>query len=199
MRVAHKVTQPPDDSVADKPGDEHAALLRKVAHDRDREAFRALFVHFGPRIKAMMLKAGAGHAEAEDLVQDVMLAVWRKAEMYISGRGAVSTWIFTIARNARIDRLRRKSSRAYDDIDNLDIVSQEADGEANALAGQRAKRVSDALTKLPGEQRQIMELAFIHDMPQSAIAKQLKLPLGTVKSRMRLAYVKLTASLEDLR
>lgn len=175
----------------------HAELMVKVAHSQDWAAFQELFLFFGPRVKAMMMKAGADNALAEDLVQETMTKVWRKAGLYAAGRGTVSTWIFTVARNTRIDRIRRASSQAYEDIDDLDLESDEPTGEDYAHLSQQAKSVAEALQELPIEQRQVIELAFIHDLSQSEIAERLSLPLGTVKSRLRLAYGKLKVKLED--
>ncbi|MFN0263621.1 sigma-70 family RNA polymerase sigma factor [Tepidamorphus sp. 3E244] len=176
----------------------HRDLLSRVAETADRQAFRELFEHFAPRIKAWLLKSGADAALAEDLMQDVMMTVWRKVGLYNPQAGAASTWIFTIARNARIDRLRRASSRPYVDIDDIELPSEAADGEDEAFASQRAELIAAALDDLPPEQKQIMEMAFVEDMPQSEIAEKLTLPLGTVKSRMRLAYSKLRSKLEVL-
>jgi RNA polymerase sigma-70 factor (ECF subfamily) len=198
MQVALQVKQPPEYLTLQTPGDDHKRLMEKVAQSQDRGAFKALFLYFGPRLKAMMMKSGADHATADDLVQDVMMRVWRKCELYTPARGAVSTWIFTIARNARIDRLRRASSQPYDDIDEFELVSDNPDAEQEIFANQRASLVSQAITTLPDEQQQIMKMAFISDLPQSEIAKKLSLPLGTVKSRMRLAYGKLRTKLKDL-
>jgi RNA polymerase sigma-70 factor (ECF subfamily) len=178
--------------------DDFTALMIRVS-ERDRVAFETLFSHFGPRVKALMLKSGAEHALAEDLVQDVFMAVWRKAHYYVPERGTVSAWIFSIARNARIDRLRRQSSRPYEDITEMDLQAPEPDAEQEFAATQRAGLVADALVELPDEQRQIIELAYMHDMAQSEIAARLSLPLGTVKSRMRLAYAKLKQKLEEIR
>ncbi len=178
--------------------DAHRSLLHRVATAQDKEAFAELFSYFGPRIKSMMLKAGAKPDQAEDLAQETMLAMWQKAALYSPEKGAVSTWLFTIARNLRIDRLRRQSSRPYEDLDSIELPSEDDHGETAAIAKQRAQLVADALTELPAEQRQIMELSFLQDMPQRVIAEELALPLGTVKSRMRLAYGKLKAKLEDL-
>ncbi len=199
MQTAERVTHSPHGSAPERLNDEHKALIGKVAASRDRSAFESLFAHFGPRVKTLMLKAGTGHAQAEDLVQDVMMTVWRKVDLYAPERGTVSTWIYTIARNARIDRLRRNSSRPYEDLDDVDLVSEDADAEAETLAGQQATRIAEALKELPKEQREIIELAFVHDLPQSEIATKLALPLGTVKSRMRLSYAKLRTMLEELK
>lgn len=175
----------------------HAELMFKVARTQDWSAFQELFVFFGPRVKAMMLKAGANNSLAEDLVQETMIKVWRKAGLYTAGRGAVSTWIYTVARNSRIDRMRRASSQAYDDIDEIELASEDPSGEDQVLLSEQAAGITQALQQLPKEQRQVIELAFIHDLPQSEIAEKLSLPLGTVKSRMRLAYRKLKPKLED--
>lgn len=179
--------------------DEHRALIARIVSHRDRDAFKALFDYFGPRVKSLMIKSGADHALADDLVQDVMMTLWRKVELYTPERGSVSTWVFTIARNARIDHLRRASSRPYDDVEELEIASNERDAEDETLAGQQAGRIAEALVDLPTDQREVIELAFLSDLPQVEIAAKLGLPLGTVKSRMRLAYGKLRKNLEDLK
>ncbi len=145
-----------------------------------------------------MMKAGADSAQAEDLVQDVMTTVWRKAELYDPAKGSVSAWIYAIARNARIDRLRRKSSQPYEDVETLDLAADQPDGEDELNASQIAERVSEALGQLPDDQRQVIDLAYVQDMSQSEIAEKLMLPLGTVKSRMRLAYARLKPKLVDL-
>ncbi|MFZ2102468.1 MAG: sigma-70 family RNA polymerase sigma factor [Oricola sp.] len=180
-------------------GDKDFIALMSRIREHDRAAFEELFVHFGPRIKSLMLKSGAGHALAEDIVQDVFMAVWRKAEYFAPERGTVSAWIFSIARNVRIDRLRRQSSRPYEDIAELDLQAPGPDAEQELATSQRAVRVADAMNELPEEQRQIIEMAYMQDMAQSEIANRLSLPIGTVKSRMRLAYAKLKQKLEEIR
>lgn len=179
--------------------EQHVAWMLALAQEQDREAFRALFSYFGPRITSLMLKSGARKDMAEDLAQDAMMTVWRKAALYRPEAGSVSAWIFTIARNTRIDRLRRSSSRPHQDVDDLELEYDAPDGEDNAIASQRAEMVGAALGMLPTEQRQIIEMAYIEDISQSEIAKKLSLPLGTVKSRMRLAYGKLKEQLEILK
>ena len=170
--------------------------MGRVARHRDREAFQCLFLHFGPKIKAVMIRSGTDSGTAEDLAQDVMLTIWRKAELYAPERGTVAAWVFTIARNTRIDRLRRQSSRVYEDIADLNLESPEADGEQETEMRQRDSLVREAIASLPPDQRRVVELSFIEDMPQAEIATALDLPLGTVKSRMRLAYAKLRERME---
>ena len=184
--------------------DEHAGedmngLLAAVAENRDRAAFQALFEFFAPRIKAFMYRQGTSPDMAEEVLQEAMVNVWRKAGQFDPAKASASTWIFTIARNARIDHLRRASSRPYDDVEELEIASTERNAEDSTLFGQQAGRIAEALVELPDDQREVIELAFLSDMPQVEIAAKLGLPLGTVKSRMRLAYGKLRIKLEDLK
>ena len=145
-----------------------------------------------------MINSGSGPDMAEDLVQDVMLTVWRKAGLYSPERGSVAAWVFTIARNLRIDRLRRQSPQAYEDIADVNLEAGNASGEEEAYLRQREKLVGKAMAELPPDQRRVIEMSFIQDMPQADIARKLAVPLGTVKSRMRLAYVKLRERLEDV-
>jgi RNA polymerase sigma-70 factor, ECF subfamily len=198
MNAAVRATHSSERVVPKLTIEDQVDLMDRMARHGDREAFSELFMHFGPRLKAMMIRSGADSEAAEDLVQDVMMTVWRKVHLYVPERGAVSTWIYRIARNARIDRLRRGTSQSYVDLDNLELADDADNGEDMTYAAQRDKHVADALADLPGEQRSIIEYAYIQDMSQSEIASKLELPLGTVKSRMRLAYGKLKGKLEGL-
>lgn len=175
-----------------------AGLVQRIATQQDRAALAALFNLFGPRVKSMMLKLGAGEALAEDLVQETFLTVWRKAALYSSQRGAASTWIFTIARNLRIDQLRRQSNRPYEDLEKVTIESDAPLGSMLVEQNQVVARVTAALETLSAEQRDVIRLSFIHDMPHAQIAETTGIPLGTVKSRLRLAYERLRPLLEDL-
>lgn len=178
--------------------DDPTSLLQRVAESRDKAALAALFNHYGPRVKSMMLKLGAGDALAEDLVQETFVSVWRKAALYSNQRGAASTWIFTIARNLRIDQLRRQSNKPYEDLEALELASDAPLGSALVEQRQVIDRVTLALKSLPEEQQDVVRLSFIHDMPHAQIAESLGVPLGTVKSRLRLAYGRLRPLLEDL-
>lgn len=178
--------------------DDFSSLLLRVAEMRDKAALAALFNHFGPRIKSMMLKLGSSEALAEDLVQETFVSVWRKAAMYSQQRGAASTWIFTIARNLRIDQLRRQSNKPYEDLDTINMASDAPLGSSLVEQNQIIARVTIALKALPVEQQEVVRLSFIHDMPHAQIAETIGIPLGTVKSRLRLAYERLRPMLEDL-
>ena len=172
------------------------AVLMDRVRQQDRRAFEKIYCHFGPRVKALLLKSGADPALAEDIVQDVFVSVWQKAGQYAPERGTVSAWIFTIARNVRIDRLRRRSSQPYLDVTAIELADDSTDAEEALDTAQRAELVARAVVELPDDQRQVIELSYVCDLAQSEIADRLSLPLGTVKSRMRLAYAKLKQKLE---
>jgi len=191
--------------VAAAQGDDMTRLLVRIGDARDRDAYKVLFLHFAPRVKSLLMRKGADAALAEELMQDTMLSVWAKASMYHPGRGAAATWIFTIARNLRIDRLRRESSRHFEDIDDHEIGEDDPRHGRDVVAqddavtrAQEQTIVSKALEELPADQADIIRLSFVDDLSQSEIAEQLGLPLGTVKSRMRLAYGKLRHALEGV-
>ncbi|MEM8688836.1 MAG: sigma-70 family RNA polymerase sigma factor [Pseudomonadota bacterium] len=173
-------------------------MLGLVAENRDKSAFAALFEHFGPRIKGFMMRKGADSELAEDLAQDTMITVWRKAHMYTLDKGSVSTWIFTIARNRRIDWARRLKGVQFSDITELEQPSDDVSADEVVLASQESESVKAAVEKLPADQKQVISMAFMEDMTQQEISHNLGVPLGTVKSRMRLAYQKLSKSLEAL-
>lgn len=170
-------------------------LLLQVGRSRDVDAFEALFRHFGPRIKAFMARVDRGRAE--ELMQETMMTVWRKADLFDTSRGVAASWIFTIARNQRIDALRR-DRRAELDPDDPALVPETPIAADHALDNlQNAKLMREALAELPSEQLQVLELAFYQEQSQSEIATHLALPLGTVKSRMRLGFAKLRAALAN--
>jgi RNA polymerase sigma-70 factor, ECF subfamily len=173
-------------------------LLNRIALYRDKSALAELFGLFAPRIKSMMLKLGADNALAEDLTQETLLSVWRKAALYSPAKGAASTWIFTIARNLRIDALRRQSNKPYVDLDTIELPAEAPLGHSVAEQKQVVARVSKALERLPPEQREVVQLSFVMDLAHSEIAERIGIPLGTVKSRLRLAYDRLRPLLEDL-
>ncbi len=174
-----------------------ADLLRRVAEKADVAAFRELYQAYGPRVKAYMMRQGADAATAEDLAQETLLTVWRRAALYTQEKGSAATWIFAIARNLRIDRLRREVP-----WQELPREHEEAADELPAdevLSGkERQARVRAALAELPSEQHEVVVLSYIEGLSHGAIAARLGLPLGTVKSRMRIAYQKIRAALEDL-
>ncbi|HEX4299159.1 MAG TPA: sigma-70 family RNA polymerase sigma factor [Devosia sp.] len=169
-------------------------LLARIGRTRDVDDFEALFRHFAPRLKAYMARTGSP-GPAEELMQETMVAVWNKAVLYDPGKGAASTWIFAIARNLRIDAYRREKHPEFDEND--PALQPQAQPVADRLLEieQQAGQIRDAMQVLPPDQVEVLRLAYFEDKSQSAIAAALDLPLGTVKSRMRLALVKLRAAL----
>jgi RNA polymerase sigma-70 factor (ECF subfamily) len=173
---------------------ELAQLVLAVASSRDREAFAALFRHFGPRLKTFFMRGSMSAGLAEDLVQETMLSVWRKASYFDPSRAGVATWIFTIARNLRIDHLRRQRNPA-----DLPHKPEEMPPslEDALMDTERDVRVRAALSCLSPEQQTIIRLSYYSEKSQTEIADELGIPLGTVKSRARLAMNRLRALLED--
>jgi RNA polymerase sigma-70 factor, ECF subfamily len=174
-------------------------LLHDIAVHRDPAAFQRLFRIYAPRIKGYMMRRGADPATAEELAQETLLTVWRKASLYVSANGNLNGWIFTIARNLRIDRLRREFAWQELSDEVLQVASSDKPADEVAETNEIGVAVQAALAELPANQREIIILAYVDGLSQSEIAAKLSLPLGTVKSRMRLAYQKVRTALEDLR
>lgn len=174
-------------------------LISRTARG-DREAFAQLFGAYAGKVKGYLVRLGAPPAAAEDLMQDAMVSIWRRAASFDATKAKASTWIFVIARNAWIDKLRRERTElAYRQTV---LVSEESEDEAPdeaAMRGQTEDQVAAALATLSEEQRQVVQLSFFEDRPHSEIAAHLSLPLGTVKSRLRLALIKLRAHWEQLK
>lgn len=163
--------------------------LQRVHLHKDDAAFAELFAHFAPRVKAFLMKSGADETTAEECAQDVMATLWRKAHMFDARRASVSTWIFTIARNRRIDLIRREKRP---EPEALPWGPEEEPQPADALEmRQESERLSAALKRLPEKQRELVEKAYFGDLSHSEIAKATGLPLGTIKSRLRLALERL--------
>lgn len=166
------------------------ALVEATARE-DRTAFATLFNFFAPRIKSYLLRLNADDALAEEIAQEVMLTVWRKASQFDKAQASASTWIFRIARNKRIDVARRLSKPALEPEEPALLPPPEIAPDDAAHASARDLRVQAALKDLPQEQLSLLQLAFFDGLSHSEIADRLALPLGTVKSRLRLAFDKL--------
>jgi len=173
--------------------------LWQIAESSDRQAFEQVFAHFAPRVKAYMMRLGSDGASAEELTQEALAAVWRKAGQYDPAKAGASTWIFTIARNLRIDAFRKENRPELDPNDPALVPEPDKSAEETVFASQRARQMKVVLRELPEEQRRIVNLSFYEDRTHTEIAQQLDLPLGTVKSRLRLAFQRIRNSLgEDL-
>jgi RNA polymerase sigma-70 factor, ECF subfamily len=166
-------------------------VLQRIARDRDSNAFRELFEFYGPRVRAMMMRQGADVAAAEDIAQETLLTVWRKAHLFAADKGNVSTWIYTIARNLRIDRIRRQPPAQDLPSEVFEIPSDDDLPDETLNRDQQRERIREVLETLPPEQYEVVRLSYIEGLSHNEIAGALGAPLGTVKSRMRLAYEKI--------
>jgi RNA polymerase sigma-70 factor (ECF subfamily) len=176
------------------------ACMAAIAEDRDKQSFGELFDHFGPRVKSYLRRLGASDVQADDLMQEVMMTVWRRAQQFDRTKAGVSTWVFTIARNKRIDALRRERRPEVDLGDPTTVpepVDEEPSPDDQVGAGELAQILRRAVNGLPPEQAEVLNMAFYDDKTHSDIAQEMNLPLGTVKSRLRLALQKLRVGLEE--
>ncbi len=188
-----KTIRPADTALRER----HADCMAAIAEQRSKAAFAELFDFFAPRLKSYLLRLGAGDSEAEELAQDVMITVWQKAAMYDRQQASVSTWLFRIARNRRIDaqrRQRRPELQADDPV----LRPPELDQPQDLMArGQMEGMVRDELVKLPSDQRLLLQAAFYDGLSHTEIARAFNLPLGTVKSRIRLAFQRMRGEMEQ--
>ena len=173
----------------EKTSDPWTACLTRVKTAQDMEAFARLFAHFAPRAKAFLVKGGADEAQAEDVVQDAMATVWLKAAQFDPARASAATWIFTILRNKQIDRIRKTRRPEPEAID----IAPDAppDPEEVVATTDEETRLRRAVRALPEAQRLIVEHFYFGDRTHSEIAAVTGLPLGTIKSRIRLGLERL--------
>lgn len=195
--VDQSLTEPAVEPSALSPETAPELLLQTVARHRDRRAFALLFQAFAPRIKAFLMRSGSDAGMAEEVTQEVMVTVWRRAETYDPAQAGAATWIFTIARNKRIDMIRREKRPQVDPEDPALMPDPLEQADDRMEAAQSADRLRRAMATLPEEQREILRMAYFEDKPHSAIAQECGLPLGTVKSRLRLALSRLRKDLKD--
>ena len=175
-------------------------LAQAVAQSADRQAFAALFKHFAPRVKTYLVRLGTAEGLAEELTQEAMVSVWRKAATFDAERASVSTWIFTIARNLRVDHFRRMGNRTVeaDAPDGDEMPDTQPQPDELLLTHQREAGLRQAMERLPAEQLRVLRLSFYEEQPHAQIARELGIPLGTVKSRVRLAVLHLRRLLDGL-
>ena len=168
--------------------------VHRIRDDADKVAFAELYAHFAPRVKGFLINSGADGSIAEECAQDVMVTLWRKAHLFDPSRASVATWIFTIARNRKIDILRKQRRPEPED---LTWGPEEEPDQTDVLALQQETEIlSKALTILPAAQRELIEQAYFGDLSHSEIAKKTGLPLGTIKSRIRLALERLRQTMK---
>lgn len=177
--------------------DAQANAMERIAATQDKDAFAELFVYFAPRVKTYLMRLGADDGRAEELAQEVMVTVWRKAGYYDRRQASVSTWIFRIARNRRIDALRRDNKGELDPNEPLLLPEEETPPDDAVSAQQREAHVRAAMADLPAQHIELLKLAFFEGLSHSEIAARLDMPLGTVKSRLRLAFQRLRITLAE--
>ena len=191
------MTQESDTGEAARRRAEWLDEMLAVRDGRDASAFAALFRHFAPRVKAFLISSGSPPAAAEDLAQEVMTTLWRKAHLYDPARASVATWVFTIARNRRIDALRREKRPEPEDLP-WGPEPEPDQAEVLELAEESA-RLGAAIAELPKKQREMIRAAYFAEKTQAEIAEETGLPLGTIKSRVRLALDRLRHAMEKER
>lgn len=174
------------------------SLIEAVASQRSKAAFAELFEHFAPRLKSYLMRLGTESTTAEEVVQEAMVMVWRKADSFDRRQASASTWIFTIARNKRIDRLRRERRPELDPNDPALVPDAEPQADRSVEASQSRGRILTAIKNLPEEQSELIRMAYFDDKSHAEIAAEKDLPLGTVKSRIRLALGRMRREVEDL-
>ena len=177
---------------------EWAELIGRVATHGDRDAFKLLFEHFAPRVKGFLVKTGMSADAAEEIAQNTLLTVWRKAAQFDPSSAGAAAWIFTIARNLRIDGVRRAARQARSSQSAPDDAPEAVESPETTLTRRDdVSRVAAALLRLSEEQSTVIRMSFIEERPHADIASALGLPLGTVKSRIRLAMTRLRNLLEE--
>lgn len=168
-----------------------------VRDHRDRQAFANLYDHFAPRLKGFVMRSGTSAGQAEEIVQDVMLTIWRKAAMFDPHRAQVSAWIYQITRNRQIDVYRKESRPVPEEL------AEEPEAEQDACqilaVDQEVRQLGQALARLRPDQREIVEKAYLGEMTHQQISALTGLPLGTIKSRIRLGLERLRHELKGAR
>jgi RNA polymerase sigma-70 factor (ECF subfamily) len=171
--------------------------LKAITHNGDREAFEKLYQHFAPKIKKFMMRQGADVATADDLAQETMAQVWCKASQYNPERAAPAAWIYTVARNLRIDKLRRQKFHEVELTAEADKEDEGLGGHEAAVQNVDAHLLREQIRTLPDEQLEVIQLAFFEGLSHSEVGARLSVPLGTVKSRLRLAFGKLRIAMGE--
>jgi RNA polymerase sigma-70 factor (ECF subfamily) len=175
---------------------ELAACISRIASERDQSAFELLFRYFAPRIKSYCLKLGADASEAEEITQEAMVSLWRNAEQFDPSKAAPSTWVFTIARNLVIDRFRKSRRPQFDFNDPALVPEDQPPPDRLIEQTELQENVRQIMDTLSSNERDVLLLSFFENLSHFEISRRLSLPVGTVKSRIRLAFGKIRSKLE---
>ena len=167
------------------------AYLKDVGESQDRLAFSNLFKFFAPRLKSFFIKLGCSDTQSEEIIQEVMISIWTKAKTYNGEKSSVSTWVYTIAKNKRIDKIRKEKKHfAIESDESLEIPIPSIQ-EDQVIASELSKKINSSISYLPKEQAELLKLSYFYEKTHTDIASELNIPLGTVKSRIRLALSKM--------
>ena len=183
--------------IGSSPIDNMDDLLVAVGLTQDRQAFQMLFEYFAPRMKSFLQSKGTSSELAEEAVQEAMLNVWRKAAQFNPQKASASTWIFAIARNTRIDLLRKSNRPALDPNDPALVPDPPKAAFDTVAVAEETVRIREQVAVLPIEQQEVLRLAFFEELPHAEVARRLDIPLGTVKSRIRLALRRIRSGIGD--
>lgn len=182
---------PESENIAGASASETVDWLTSVAVNRDRHAFECLYGYFAPRVKSYMMRQGVDEASADDLAQETMVQIWRKAHHYDPQKAAATTWIFRVARNLRIDRLRKYKLHEVEMTAEVEPGDDEGSGHESYEKRPDADKLRALVDTLPQNQMDVVRLAYFEGLSHSEVSLQLSIPIGTVKSRLRLAFGKL--------
>jgi RNA polymerase sigma-70 factor (ECF subfamily) len=171
--------------------------LAKVAESQDISSFKKIFDYFSPRLKSFLMRSGADEAIAEEIIQETMTIIWTKADYYDPKVASPSTWIYTIARNKKIDILRKSRKAILEDIDTAILPPVESKADENIEHDQKFEMITQYLDDLPEDQLNLLKMNFFEEKSHGEISEITKIPLGTVKSRIRLALEKIRGKLEQ--
>ena len=171
--------------------DDLTLCVELVGKNQDKLAFNSIFRYFAPRLKSFLVKAGSTDSQAEEVIQEVMIAVWTKSSTYDSNKSSVSTWIYTIARNKRIDKIRKEKRHYLSESDEGLEIPVDSTQEKEIFSAQVSNSLKKYMANLPEEQSKLLKLSYFYNKTHADISTELKIPLGTVKSRIRLALTKM--------
>ena len=179
-----------DSFIADT-NDDLTLCVELIGKNQDKLAFNSIFKYFAPRLKSFLVKAGSTDTQAEEVIQEVMIAVWTKSSTYDSNKSSVSTWIYTIARNKRIDKIRKEKRHYLSESDEGLEIPVDSTQEKEIFTAQVSSSLKKYMSNLPEEQSKLLKLSYFYNKTHADISAELKIPLGTVKSRIRLALTKM--------